>query len=164
MRAAGLVPGDIVKLSLGAVVAAHVRLVDGSAFLHQSMLTGESISIEAGAGSETRRGEAVSEITATGPRTRFARIEERFAPCSGVLGSPGLLSPVILAAARGRCPTAPCPELSRVNENLPVHNHDSVMMMMMAPVMVINNNHFLGSHHRLHQPHAGPGKKDCDCD
>ncbi|MGD0436521.1 MAG: HAD-IC family P-type ATPase, partial [Bryobacteraceae bacterium] len=80
--AAGLVPGDVVKLSLGAVVAADVRLTDGSVLLDQSMLTGESVPIEAGAGFETyagalvRRGEAVAEVTATGARTKFGRTAE----------------------------------------------------------------------------------------
>jgi len=77
--AAGLVPGDIVKLSLGAVVAADVRLTEGQILLDQSMLTGESIPIEAGPGLQTyagalvRRGEAVAEVTATGTRTKFGR-------------------------------------------------------------------------------------------
>ncbi len=80
--AAGLVPGDVVKLSLGAVVAADVRLTEGSVLLDQSMLTGESVPIEAGAGFETyagalvRRGEAVAEVTATGARTKFGRTAE----------------------------------------------------------------------------------------
>jgi H+-transporting ATPase len=80
--AVGLVPGDIVKLSLGAVVAADVRLVAGSVLLDQSMLTGESIPIEAGPGLQTyagalvRRGEAVAEVTATGSRTKFGRTAE----------------------------------------------------------------------------------------
>jgi H+-transporting ATPase len=80
--AAGLVPGDVVKLSLGAVVAADVRLTYGSVLLDQSMLTGESVPIEAGAGFETyagalvRRGEAVAEVTATGARTKFGRTAE----------------------------------------------------------------------------------------
>jgi H+-transporting ATPase len=80
--AAELVPGDIVKLSLGAVVAADVRLIDGSVLLDQSMLTGESVPIEASAGFETyagalvRRGEAVAEVTATGERTKFGRTAE----------------------------------------------------------------------------------------
>ena len=43
LPAADLVPGDIVKLSLGGVVAADVRLVEGSVLLDQSMLTGESM-------------------------------------------------------------------------------------------------------------------------
>ena len=77
-----LVPGDVVKLSLGGVVAADVRLLSGEVLLDQSMLTGESVPIEAGAGADTfagalvRRGEAVAEVTATGARTRFGRTAE----------------------------------------------------------------------------------------
>ncbi len=80
--AAQLVVGDVVKLSLGAVVAADVRLTEGSVLLDQSMLTGESVPIEAGAGFETyagalvRRGEAVAVVTATGARTKFGRTAE----------------------------------------------------------------------------------------
>jgi H+-transporting ATPase len=80
--AAQLVVGDVVKLSLGAVVAADVRLTEGSVLLDQSMLTGESVPIEAGAGFNTyagalvRRGEAVAEVTATGTRTKFGRTAE----------------------------------------------------------------------------------------
>jgi H+-transporting ATPase len=80
--AAQVVVGDVVKLSLGAVVAADVRLTEGSVLLDQSMLTGESVPIEAGAGFETyagalvRRGEAVAEVTATGTRTKFGRTAE----------------------------------------------------------------------------------------
>ena len=82
LPAAGLVPGDIVKLSLGAVVAADVRLIEGEVLLDQSMITGESIPIEAASGLETyagalvRRGEAVAEVTATGVRTKFGRTAE----------------------------------------------------------------------------------------
>ena len=82
IQAAGLVPGDIVKLSDGAVVAADVRLTGGEVLLDQSMLTGESVPIEAGAGMQTyagalvRRGEAVAEVTATGARTKFGRTAE----------------------------------------------------------------------------------------
>src|SRR5580704_18431114 len=57
--AAELVPGDIVKLSLGAVVAADVRLTEGEILLDQSMLTGESIPIEAGPGLQTFAGALV---------------------------------------------------------------------------------------------------------
>jgi H+-transporting ATPase len=75
--AADLVQGDVVKLSLGAVVAADVRISTGEVLLDQSMLTGESVPIEAGAGVQTfagalvRRGEATAEVTATGARTEF---------------------------------------------------------------------------------------------
>lgn len=77
-----LVPGDIVKLSLGGIVAADVRLLDGQVLLDQSALTGESLPIEAEAGRNTfagalvRRGEAVAEVTATGRRTKFGRTAE----------------------------------------------------------------------------------------
>jgi len=80
--AAELVPGDIIKLSLGGVVAADVHLLEGSVLLDQSMLTGESLPIEADAGREAyagalvRRGEAIAEITATGTRTKFGRTAE----------------------------------------------------------------------------------------
>jgi H+-transporting ATPase len=77
-----LVPGDTVKLSLGGVVAADVKLVAGSILLDQSMLTGESVPVEAGAGLETyagalvRRGEATAVVTATGARTKFGHTAE----------------------------------------------------------------------------------------
>jgi H+-transporting ATPase len=77
--AAELVRGDLVKLSLGGVVAADVHLVEGSVSLDQSMLTGESLPLEAGPGVDTyagalvRRGEAAGEVTATGVHTKFGR-------------------------------------------------------------------------------------------
>ena len=80
--AVDVVPGDIMKLSLGAVVAADVRLTGGEVLLDQSMLTGESVPIEAAAGALTyagalvRRGEAAAEVTATGARTKFGRTAE----------------------------------------------------------------------------------------
>jgi H+-transporting ATPase len=82
LPAAELVQGDVVKLSLGAVVAADVRISGGHLLLDQSMLTGESVPIEAGAGVHTyagalvRRGEAVADVTATGARTKFGRTAE----------------------------------------------------------------------------------------
>ncbi|SDS82443.1 HAD-IC family P-type ATPase [Bradyrhizobium canariense] len=80
--AAELVPGDVVKLSLGAVVAADIRLIEGSILIDQSMLTGESLPAEAVCGTEAyagalvRRGEATAEVTATGARTKFGRTAE----------------------------------------------------------------------------------------
>jgi H+-transporting ATPase len=80
--AAELVPGDIVQLSLGTVIPADLRILTGSLLLDQSMLTGESIPSEAGAGKTAyagglvRRGEAIGEVTATGTRTYFGRTAE----------------------------------------------------------------------------------------
>jgi H+-transporting ATPase len=80
--ASELVCGDLVKLFLGGVVAADVHLTGGSVELDQSMLTGESLPIEAGTGVDTyagalvRRGEATAVVTATGARTKFGRTAE----------------------------------------------------------------------------------------
>jgi H+-transporting ATPase len=79
LPAADLVPGDIVKLCLGGVIAADVRISGGDVLLDQSMLTGESVPIDAGAGVQAyagaliRRGEATAQVTATGQQTKFAR-------------------------------------------------------------------------------------------
>jgi H+-transporting ATPase len=82
IAAADLVPGDVVKLSLGGIVAADMRLLSGNALLDHSMLSGESVPIEATAGTQTfagalvRRGAAVAVVTATGTNTRFGRTAE----------------------------------------------------------------------------------------
>ncbi|MEJ1977128.1 MAG: HAD-IC family P-type ATPase [Acetobacteraceae bacterium] len=80
--AAVLVPGDIVQVSLGSVVPADLRMIDGSLLLDQSMLTGESVPAETEpgktvyAGALVRRGEAIAEVVATGTRTYFGRAAE----------------------------------------------------------------------------------------
>jgi H+-transporting ATPase len=80
--AAEIVPGDLITLSLGAVVAADVRIVGGSVLLDQSMLTGESVPVEAGAGASSyagalvRRGEARATVIETGRRTKFGHTAE----------------------------------------------------------------------------------------
>lgn len=82
IAASRLVPGDIVKLSLGAIVPADVQLISGSILVDLSMLTGESVPVEAASGFEApagaliRRGEAVAQVTATGARTKFGRTAE----------------------------------------------------------------------------------------
>ncbi len=77
LAATELVPGDIIKLTLGSIVPADVQLVEGEVLLDESMLTGESLPVERRAGSQTyagaltRRGEACAEVIATGSRTKF---------------------------------------------------------------------------------------------
>jgi H+-transporting ATPase len=82
ISAAELVPGDAIRLALGALVPADARLVSGSVMIDQSMLTGESLPVDAGPGSEVyagslvRRGQAIAEVTATGAKTNFGRTAE----------------------------------------------------------------------------------------
>jgi H+-transporting ATPase len=65
------VPGDIVRLSLGGVIAADLKLISGALLLDQSMLTGESIPVETGpgqtaySGALVRRGEAIAQLVRT---------------------------------------------------------------------------------------------------
>ena len=59
-----VVSGDVVKLSLGAVVAADVKLTRGEVLLDQSMLTGESVPIEAGINREETRNDSAFDILA----------------------------------------------------------------------------------------------------
>jgi H+-transporting ATPase len=80
--AAELVPGDVIRLPLGALVPADACVVSGAVLVDQSALTGESVPVEANpggalyAGSMVRRGQAIAEVTATGSRTYFGRAAE----------------------------------------------------------------------------------------
>ena len=82
LAAAGIVPGDVVQMSLGGIVPADACIITGSLLLDQSMLPGESIPVERGpqdtayAGALVRRGEAIAEVIATGQRTYFGRAAE----------------------------------------------------------------------------------------
>ncbi len=80
--ASEVVPGDLIRLALGALVPADARIASGSVMVDQSMLTGESVPVDVSAGGEVfagslvRRGQAVAEVTATGSKTYFGRAAE----------------------------------------------------------------------------------------
>ena len=82
LPASELVPGDIIRLSLGALVPADATIASGSVMVDQSMLTGESVPVDAESGSKiyasslVRRGQAIAEVTATGSKTYFGRTAE----------------------------------------------------------------------------------------
>ncbi|WP_173571625.1 HAD-IC family P-type ATPase [Limosilactobacillus equigenerosi] len=78
--AANLVPGDIIKIRLGQIVPADLRLIAGDyASIDQSALTGESIAAnkkigdEAYSGSVVKQGEMEAVVIATGEHTFFGR-------------------------------------------------------------------------------------------
>ncbi|TPG50868.1 HAD family hydrolase [Rhodanobacter glycinis] len=82
LAAVEVVPGDVVRLALGALVPADARILSGTLQVDQSMLTGESVPVDADAGAMiyagalVRRGQAVAEVTATGARTAFGKAAE----------------------------------------------------------------------------------------
>jgi H+-transporting ATPase len=77
-----LVPDDVVRLRVGDIVPADVRLIEGRVSADQSTLTGESTpaDVEVGgtayAGSLIKSGEATCQVTATGARTYYGRTAE----------------------------------------------------------------------------------------
>jgi H+-transporting ATPase len=75
-----LVPGDIIRIRLGDIVPADVKLVDGDYLsVDQSALTGESLPVDkqagemAFSGSVAKQGEMVALVTGTGTDTFFGR-------------------------------------------------------------------------------------------
>jgi H+-transporting ATPase len=78
--AVNLVPGDVVRLRLGDIIPADVRLVDGDYLsVDQSALTGESLPVDKGVGdvayasSVAKQGEMVALVTATAQNTYFGK-------------------------------------------------------------------------------------------
>ena len=74
-----LVPGDVVRVRIGDLLPADIKVVDGSLGLDQSVLTGESGIVDksteeiAYSGSAVKRGEATGVVDATGIKTYFGR-------------------------------------------------------------------------------------------
>jgi H+-transporting ATPase len=75
-----LVPGDIIRIRLGDVIPADVKLLEGEFLsVDQSALTGESLPVSkkaediAYSGSVAKQGEMVALVTGTGTNTYFGR-------------------------------------------------------------------------------------------
>ena len=74
-----LVPGDVIRVRIGDLLPADVKIVEGSLGLDQSVLTGESGIVDkvfseiAYSGSAVKRGEATGVVDATGTKTYFGR-------------------------------------------------------------------------------------------
>jgi H+-transporting ATPase len=80
IEARDLVPGDIVRLRLGDVVPADIKLFEGDYLsVDQSALTGESLPVgkktgdDAYSGTAVKQGEMVGVVTATAMNTYFGR-------------------------------------------------------------------------------------------
>jgi H+-transporting ATPase len=74
-----LVPGDLVRVRIGDLLPADIKIIDGSLGLDQSVLTGESAIVDklskeiAFSGSAVKRGEATGIVDATGVKTYFGK-------------------------------------------------------------------------------------------
>src|SRR5271157_5651054 len=91
VQASTLVPGDIVKIRLGVIVPADLRLVKGDyAAIDQAALTGESLPAakkvgdEAYSGSVVKQGEMEGVVIATGSNTFFGRTAKLVAGAGAV--------------------------------------------------------------------------------
>lgn len=79
VAARGLVPGDVVSLTLGAIVPADVTVTSGEAEADLSSLTGESLPRPAAAGDQLPAGAVIcrgavrARVTATGERSELGR-------------------------------------------------------------------------------------------
>ena len=75
-----LVPGDIIRIRLGDVIPADVKLIEGDYLsVDQSALTGESLPVtkrtgdDAFSGTIAKQCEVIAEVTTTGKNTRFGK-------------------------------------------------------------------------------------------
>ena len=91
VEAATLVPGDIVKIRLGVIVPADLRLIGGDyVSIDQAALTGESLPVSkkagdaAYSGSVVKQGEMQGVVIATGANTFFGRTAKLVASAGAV--------------------------------------------------------------------------------
>jgi len=88
VKAVDLVPGDIVQLSVGGIVPADLRLIDGiNAFTNEAFLTGESIPVE-----KTPEQKFDDPDMSTGDRTNLAYSgsEMTSGRCRGIVIATGM--------------------------------------------------------------------------
>ena len=82
IEAKEIVPGDIVSIGLGDIVPADAKLISGDLSIDQSILTGESLPVDAQqsaiiySGSIVSRGEAKCVVVNTGANTYFGKTAE----------------------------------------------------------------------------------------
>ena len=80
--AKNIVPGDVVRVRLGDIVPSDIKIIEGQVLVDQSMLTGESMPVEKGAGdvifsgSTVKRGELNGLVITTGKNTYFGKTTE----------------------------------------------------------------------------------------
>lgn len=79
LPARDLVQGDLIRIRIGDLLPADIKIVEGTIGLDQSTITGESGVVEksigetAFSGSSIKRGEATGIVTATGKNTYFGK-------------------------------------------------------------------------------------------
>jgi H+-transporting ATPase len=77
-----IVPGDLIRVRAGDLLPADIKIINGNMELDQSVLTGESTTVErtdgelAYSGSAVKRGEATGLVSATGTKTYFGKTVE----------------------------------------------------------------------------------------
>lgn len=77
-----LVPGDLIRLRAGDFVPADINILEGNIEVDQSIITGESMTVERKnaeglySGSTVKRGEVTGLVTKTGKNTFFGRTVE----------------------------------------------------------------------------------------
>jgi magnesium-transporting ATPase (P-type) len=139
LQAAMLVPGDIVKIRLGVIVPADLRLVGGDyASIDQSALTGESVPVAKGQKSDPRAASgAHNRSVGSCRRGRSSRRLHRHAlwVCACLLGPEPALQPVgngscltlteFTKACRGRAAGRPRQKGSKTSK-LSIHEERTV--------------------------------------
>ncbi|KAF2826928.1 sodium P-type ATPase-like protein [Ophiobolus disseminans] len=88
VKAIDLVPGDIVQLSVGGIVPADLRLIDGiNAFADEALLTGESVPVE-----KTPELKFDDDMMAIGDRTNLAYSGSKMTSgrCRGIVVATGM--------------------------------------------------------------------------